>query len=72
MYSNPPCNGAWVAMKVFTKEELFKGWLKELSRNAERIQSLKDQLMQGVKQVMEIDYGSQGPFIYNGLRGKIA
>uniref|UniRef100_H2ZVH7 Aspartate aminotransferase n=1 Tax=Latimeria chalumnae TaxID=7897 RepID=H2ZVH7_LATCH len=49
MYSNPPLNGARIAATILTTSELRQEWLKEVKGMADRIISMRDQLVSNLK-----------------------
>ena len=36
MYSNPPCNGGWVATKILENQQYKNEWMKELAQVAKK------------------------------------
>uniref|UniRef100_A0A667HX32 Aspartate aminotransferase n=1 Tax=Lynx canadensis TaxID=61383 RepID=A0A667HX32_LYNCA len=49
MYSNPPINGARIASTILTSPDLRKQWLQELKGMADRIISMRTQLVSNLK-----------------------
>uniref|UniRef100_H2Z4Q7 Aspartate aminotransferase, mitochondrial n=1 Tax=Ciona savignyi TaxID=51511 RepID=H2Z4Q7_CIOSA len=72
MYSNPPCNGARIASTVLTTPELREQWLVEVKGMADRIISMRQQLVDNLKKDgSSKDWGhivdQIGMFCYTGL-----
>lgn len=71
-YSNPPTHGATVVAKVLSSPELFAQWENELAEMRTRIQSMREQLVQklkeaGAKQDFSFILKQNGMFSYSGL-----
>jgi aspartate aminotransferase len=72
MYSNPPIHGARIAARILTQPDLRSLWLKEVKHMADRIITMRQQLVDNLKQ-----YGSKknwqhitdqiGMFCFTGL-----
>ncbi|XP_002126101.2 aspartate aminotransferase, mitochondrial [Ciona intestinalis] len=72
MYSNPPCNGARIASTVLTTPELREQWLVEVKGMADRIISMRQQLVDNLKKEGSTRDWSHitdqiGMFCYTGL-----
>eukprot|EP00045_Choanoeca_perplexa_P009150 m.87355 g.87355 ORF g.87355 m.87355 type:complete len:429 (-) comp14773_c0_seq2:40-1326(-) len=72
MYSNPPIHGARVAAKVMSTPELNAEWLVELKGMADRINSMRSQLVQQLADEGSIRDWSHitnqiGMFCYSGM-----
>lgn len=71
-YSNPPTHGATVVATVLNNPELFQLWEEELSEMRLRIRSMREQLVQKIKEAgIEQDFNfvlaQNGMFSYSGL-----
>ncbi|MDO5666381.1 MAG: amino acid aminotransferase [Alcaligenaceae bacterium] len=71
-YSNPPTHGATVVATVLNSPELFKTWEDELGEMRVRIQAMREQLVQkikdaGVEQDFDFVLTQNGMFSYSGL-----
>lgn len=49
MYSNPPTHGARIATKILTQPDLRSIWLKEVKQMADRIITMRTQLVDNLK-----------------------
>jgi aspartate aminotransferase len=49
MYSNPPIHGARIAAKILTQQDLRALWLKEVKHMADRIITMRQQLVDNLK-----------------------
>lgn len=50
LYSNPPVHGARIASRVLTQPDLRAIWLKEVKGMADRIITMRQQLVDNLKQ----------------------
>jgi aspartate aminotransferase len=50
MYSNPPVHGARIAARILTHPDLRSLWLKEVKFMADRIITMRQQLVDNLKQ----------------------
>ena len=50
MYSNPPVHGARIAARILTQPDLRSLWLKEVKQMADRIITMRTQLVNNLKQ----------------------
>ncbi|CAF0734018.1 unnamed protein product [Didymodactylos carnosus] len=51
MYSNPPINGARIAAKILTNQDIRQLWLKEVKLMADRIITMRKQLVDNLQKV---------------------
>jgi len=49
LYSNPPIHGARIAGKILTQQDLRSLWLKEVKHMADRIITMRQQLVDNLK-----------------------
>jgi aspartate aminotransferase len=49
LYSNPPVHGARIASKILNQQDLRTLWLKELKHMADRIITMRQQLVDNLK-----------------------
>lgn len=73
MYSNPPINGARIAATILTNAELRKEWLEEVKGMANRIISMREQLVSNLKKEGSIHNWQHitdqiGMFCFTGLK----
>ncbi|XP_040185227.1 aspartate aminotransferase, mitochondrial [Rana temporaria] len=73
MYSNPPLNGARIAAAILTQPELRSEWLQEVKGMANRIISMREQLVSNLKKEGSIHSWQHisdqiGMFCFTGLR----
>uniref|UniRef100_A0A6I8QZK0 Aspartate aminotransferase n=1 Tax=Xenopus tropicalis TaxID=8364 RepID=A0A6I8QZK0_XENTR len=73
MYSNPPLNGARIAAAILTQPDLRKEWLQEVKGMANRIISMREQLVSNLKKEGSIHNWQHisdqiGMFCFTGLR----
>jgi len=71
-YSNPPTHGGAVVARILNTPELRALWIQELNTMRERIQALRTQLVQalkdqGVRQDFSFVLQQRGMFSYSGL-----
>jgi len=76
MYSNPPCNGGWIATKILENEQYKNQWIKEVGQVARRNIEIRGALYKMIKEgrredifvehIMKYD----GPFLYLELSSK--
>jgi aspartate aminotransferase, mitochondrial len=50
LYSNPPIHGARIAAKILNQQDLRSLWLKEVKHMADRIITMRQQLVDNLKQ----------------------
>lgn len=50
LYSNPPVHGARIASRILTQPDLRAIWLKEVKHMADRIITMRQQLVDNLKQ----------------------
>ncbi|KAL5466716.1 hypothetical protein EMCRGX_G030864 [Ephydatia muelleri] len=72
LYSNPPINGARIAIELLTQSDLYKEWLGELKVMAGRIIRMRELLWQGLQREGSTRNWSHikdqiGMFCYSGL-----
>ncbi|XP_069757047.1 aspartate aminotransferase, mitochondrial isoform X2 [Narcine bancroftii] len=73
MYSNPPINGARIAATIMNTSELRKEWLEEVKGMANRIISMREQLVSNLKKEGSIHNWQHitdqiGMFCFTGLK----
>ncbi|XP_072403689.1 aspartate aminotransferase, mitochondrial [Chiloscyllium punctatum] len=73
MYSNPPINGARIAAAIMNTAELRKEWLEEVKGMANRIISMREQLVSNLKKEGSIHNWQHitdqiGMFCFTGLK----
>ncbi|XP_068847904.1 aspartate aminotransferase, mitochondrial isoform X2 [Capricornis sumatraensis] len=73
MYSNPPINGARIASTILTSPDLRKQWLQEVKGMADRIISMRTQLVSNLKKEGSSHNWQHitdqiGMFCYTGLK----
>ncbi|CAJ0940953.1 unnamed protein product [Ranitomeya imitator] len=73
MYSNPPLNGARIAAAILTQPDLRSEWLQEVKGMANRIISMREQLVSNLKKEGSIHSWKHisdqiGMFCFTGLR----
>ncbi|XP_048402914.1 aspartate aminotransferase, mitochondrial isoform X1 [Stegostoma tigrinum] len=73
MYSNPPINGARIATAIMNTPELRKEWLEEVKGMANRIISMREQLVSNLKKEGSIHNWQHvtdqiGMFCFSGLK----
>ncbi|XP_072374736.1 aspartate aminotransferase, mitochondrial-like [Scyliorhinus torazame] len=73
MYSNPPMNGARIAATIMNTADLRKEWLEEVKGMANRIISMRDQLVSNLKKEGSIHNWQHitdqiGMFCFTGLK----
>ncbi|XP_066439981.1 aspartate aminotransferase, mitochondrial [Eleutherodactylus coqui] len=73
MYSNPPLNGARIAATILTQPELRSEWLQEVKGMANRIISMREQLVSNLKKEGSIHSWQHisdqiGMFCFTGLK----
>ncbi|XP_032891866.1 aspartate aminotransferase, mitochondrial [Amblyraja radiata] len=73
MYSNPPLNGARIAATIMNTPELRKEWLEEVKEMANRIISMREQLVSNLKKEGSIHNWQHitdqiGMFCFTGLK----
>ncbi|XP_053558375.1 aspartate aminotransferase, mitochondrial [Bombina bombina] len=73
MYSNPPINGARIAASILTQPDLRSEWLQEVKSMANRIISMREQLVSNLKKEGSIHNWQHisdqiGMFCFTGLR----
>ncbi|CAK8696744.1 aspartate aminotransferase, mitochondrial-like [Clavelina lepadiformis] len=75
LYSNPPCNGARIASMVLTDPDLKASWLAEVKGMADRIISMREQLVENLKKEGSLRNWSHitdqiGMFCFTGLNSE--
>ncbi|PIO14395.1 hypothetical protein AB205_0078340 [Aquarana catesbeiana] len=73
LYSNPPLNGARIAAAILNQPELHSEWLQEVKGMANRIISMREQLVSNLKKEGSIHSWQHisdqiGMFCFTGLR----
>jgi len=70
MYSNPPCNGGWIATKILENQQYKSQWIKEMSQVAQRNVEIRRALYKIIKETHRKDIPVEhiikydGPFLY--------
>jgi len=71
MYSNPPCNGGWVATKILENQQYKNQWMKELVQVAKKNSDLRTGLYKIMNKAerKNIEYliKFNSPFLYLDL-----
>ena len=73
MYSNPPCNGGWIATKILENQEYKSQWIKEVDEMAKKYVDIRRALYKIIKEAQRKDISIEhiinynGPFLYLNL-----